>query len=142
MTTTEHLNAIKAKCHELLTVAKKRTAGRWIYDPDNSMGGSCKYSNAPHMVWGPDGPGYGTVAQTCSDGLMPYPKGHQASDAAFIASTAGPFEASLRSTIAAIKGLSLLEDWKFTGWDGDAGIRSEASAVLDDILAAWPIELL
>lgn len=136
MTSTKHLNAIKAKCHELLAIAEKRTPGRWLDGWELGPSVSCDWQ---HLVGG----GHPIVSHSIgfSEGgitaLAP-----ESRDSAFIASAAGPFEASLRSTIAAIDGLSRLEDWKFTGWDGDAGIRSEASAVLDDILSAWPIELL
>lgn len=42
------------------------------------------YTHAPYMIWGPLGPGYGTVAQTCSSGLMPSDPVRQAADAEFI----------------------------------------------------------
>ena len=42
------------------------------------------YTHAPYMIWGPLGPGYGTVAQTCSSGLMPADPVRQAADAEFI----------------------------------------------------------
>ena len=50
--------------------------------------------------------------------------------------------AAIKSTLAAIDGLQRLEQWRFIGWEGDAGIRAEAGALLDDILSAWPDELL
>lgn len=114
MTTTEHLDAIKAKCHELLAIAEKRTPGEWENDGFNikSAGrymGHCSCS--------------GTYAFPSLD------------NAAFIASAAGPFEASLRSTIAAIKQVkSMRQDtptWEFVG-----------EPLKKSILTAWPIELL
>lgn len=35
MTTTEHLNAIKARCHALLAIAEKRTPGKWVHSTDS-----------------------------------------------------------------------------------------------------------
>lgn len=114
--TTEHLNAIKAKCHELLAIAEKRTPGRWWLD-DPKEGGIRAESDHVLLRRG-----------SYLDGA----------DAAFIASSAGPFEASLRSTIAAIEYIG-----------ADAEIFAEncqrgqsARSQIQSILAAWPEEPL
>lgn len=143
MTTTEHLNAIKARCHALLAIAEKRTPGRWESDGyvEQWLCGGAPAVRVLHWEHNIGSP-VCMVAPDLSGACRVAGSKRPVEDAAFIASAAGPFEASLHSTIAAVDGLSRLEDWKFTGWDGDAGIRSEASAVLDDILAAWPLEIL
>jgi hypothetical protein len=65
------------------------TPGEWTYHPDDP-----NYSNAPHMVWGSDGPGYGTVAETCSPGMMPYLGGEQAANARLIAAAVNAVRAA------------------------------------------------
>ncbi len=65
------------------------TAGEWRYHPNDSH-----YSNAPHMVWGFDGPGYGTLAETCSPGMLPYPGGEQAANARLIAAAVNAVRAA------------------------------------------------
>jgi hypothetical protein len=37
MTTTEHLQKIKAECERLLAIAEKRTKGKWIYHEGRRM---------------------------------------------------------------------------------------------------------
>lgn len=136
MTTTEHLNAIKAKCHELLAIAEKRTPGRWLINETQST--TVHDDERSH-----------TTASTI--GLWPRYK-NAAADVAFITSAAGPFEASLRSTIVAI------DDWLslFVYTEGHADGSPDASAHdklynevssfcrinIQHILSAWPIELL
>lgn len=117
MTTTEHLDAIKAKCHELLAIAEKRTPGEWENDGFNikSAGrymGHCSCS--------------GTYAFPSLD------------NAAFIASAAGPFEASLRSTIAAIDFFQMIQ----SSYSHNTAAHGMAADALSNILAAWPFELL
>jgi hypothetical protein len=75
MTTTEHLQRIKAKCQELLAIAEKRTPGEW--------------TKLAKSVW--QNNGY-IVA-----GNVDSPK-----DAAYIAACAGPAEAGWIATILAV----------------------------------------
>jgi hypothetical protein len=76
MTTTEHLQLIKAECERLLAIAEKRTQGEWVSEGN----------------W--IGQEHAAIAQTthylCE------------SDATFIAACAGRAEAGWRATIAAI----------------------------------------
>jgi len=88
MTTEEHLTRIHNLFAKIEEMEKLATEFPWIYDPENKLAKTDRFSgyrNAPQMIWGPKGPGYGTVAETCSAGLMPYPGGQQARDASFIA---------------------------------------------------------
>ena len=78
MTQQEHLQLIRAKCVELLELAKQRTPGRW------------RHSTEAEILYGPE---YGIAWEI------------EAPDGTFIASTAGSFEAALASTIAAIDGI-------------------------------------
>lgn len=111
MNDTERLQAIRAKCVELLEIASKRTPGEWIrnnYDvrqPAGRMIADVGPSHtAPHEY-----------PLSCK--LVDERNGD------FIATCAGPAEAGWRATIAAIDGLFSRggENWP------------EA----DDILAAW-----
>lgn len=112
MTTTEHLNAIKAKCHELLTVAEKRTPGRW-HQYNGSIINESEKEVVCHLT-----------------------RGKLMENAAFITSVAGPFEASLRSTIAAI---SWLEMAHVSAYQPE---RDEAERVTREILDVWPLKPL
>ena len=81
MNDTERLQAIRAKCAQLLEIASKRTPGEWEaegttvwwHDPERESSSICD-----------------TVSRA------------DFSDAAFIAACAGPAEAGWRATIAAI----------------------------------------
>jgi len=84
MTTTEHLEKIKAKCTELLAIAEKRTAGRWSED-------NCA-----------------TVCLTTGRRIIDDFENDD--DATFIAACAGPAEAGWRATIAAIDAMDEFED--------------------------------
>lgn len=123
MTQQEHLLLIRAKCVELLELAKRRTPGRWQQGPDNHEGISIG-GNGEHyyrLLW--------------NSGQGPH-------DAAFIASAAGPFEAALASTVAAIDAV-LNVAWiehsedRDLSWTGNKAF--EAARV---IIASWPLELL
>lgn len=106
MNTTEKLQAIRAKCVELLDIASKRTQGEWF---------KC---NSSHTTRAPSiyiKPSFIRVAEAdCS------------SDSAFIATCAGPAEAGWKSTIAAIDALEAahvaLLDGDDTAWNGIAAI--------------------
>lgn len=83
MNTQEKLQAIRARCVELLAIAEKRTPGEWeaegntVWRHDTERESSSICDTVSHAHW---------------------------SDAAFIASCAGPAEAGWRATIAAIDG--------------------------------------
>jgi hypothetical protein len=110
MTQQEHLLLIRAKCVELLELAKRRTPGRWEegngavwHDCDNeSQNEVCEFVTKPN--------------------------------AAFIASAAGPFEAALASTVAAIDGH--LFSGACSEW------CAEPPEYVTQIIASWPLELL
>lgn len=108
MTTTEHLQRIRAKCVELLEIAGKRTPASWqaegntVWRHDAERESSSICDTVSHAHW---------------------------ADARFIASCAGPAEAGWRATIAAIDILSALDKYS-------------ESRLADDILSAWPEELL
>ncbi len=107
--TDTRLAAFKQWLDSELAKAERATKGPWIYDPDNKLSGLATYSNAPQMVWGPLGPGYGTVAETCPSGLMAGKDGQQAKDATFIAAarTTCPLALSmLRVTVEALESLA------------------------------------
>jgi len=118
MTQKEHLEAIVAKCNALLAIAAKRTPGTWVEDWGRIRDQSCD-----------------TI--TIMDGEDCFAPKWKANKR-FIASTAGPFEASLIATIAAIESLQQCADDSngrdFTTFAADIGINR--------ILAAWPHELL
>jgi len=115
MTTTEHLQLIKTECERLLAIAEKRTQGKWIHREGFRM---CLFSDALHQ----DPVLYGD--EYVIDGT----------DADYIAACAGHAEAGWRSTIAAIDLIFFVQK---TYPDLCATIHAA-----DEILAAWPIELL
>ncbi len=122
MTTSEHLQRIKAKCESLLELAAKRTPGKW--DCVQNVIETRKGDICIARVYARDDDGCDMPTGT------------------FIASCAGPAEAGWRATIAAIDGFQRLSKWNFPGWEGDHGIISEIEGEIDAILAAWPEELL
>jgi len=85
MTTTEHLQLIKAECERLLAIAEKRTQGEWKCDPILQ-----RRDWEPHLPSGSVDIGYATA------------RGMTCDDAAYIAACAARAEAGWRSTIAAI----------------------------------------
>lgn len=125
MTRTEHLNAIAARCRELLAKAEGRTPGEWrMHDMERAT-----------VVAGRPG---GEVANTLNG------FGHITRNAAFIAACAGSAEAGWLATIAAIEGLREIEREIESDGDEDgpttAALRAADS--LDAIIALWPVELL
>ena len=120
MTQQEHLQLIRAKCVELLELAKQRTPGQWHSDKEDRVS----------YVYTQNGSNMKGVACEMS-----------AANAAFIASAAGPFEAALASTVAAIDAIAGLQKVRY-GWDGDCGAEAYADNLTDIILASWPLELL
>jgi len=122
MTQQEHLLLIRAKCAELLELAKRRTPGRWYHQAYDSAGESTAVVSHGFR----DGLGR-TVA------LSPR-YGNFDNDAAFIASAAGPFEAALTSTVAAIDGH--LFSGACSEW------CAEPPEYVTQIITSWPLELL
>lgn len=121
MTQQEHLLLIRAKCAELLELAKRRTPGRW----------RCGYD-------GPSRPILLTSESMLSIGQLiggsARSYDNEDNDAAFIASAAGPFEAALASTVAAIDGH--LFSGACSEW------CAEPPEYVTQIIASWPLELL
>ena len=136
MTTTEHLNLIRAKCVELLAIAEKRTPGEWsVVD----------ISPSRHDVLKPSG---GKIASIMRgfDGCHEYREAAKP-DARFIAACAGAAEAGWRSTIAAIDGLLKVYDFNKPMEVLNPSVvmvasYTEADATLKEIIAAWPLEIL
>ena len=99
---TDKLKDLLAVCDQIEQLSESTTPSPWVYDPENLKSGRVRYSNARQMIWGPRGPGYGTVAETCSSGSTPYPSGVQAADAELItlmANNIGPLIAALRAAV-------------------------------------------
>jgi len=123
MTQQEHLQLIRAKCVELLELAKQRTPGRWAQGRDTSD---------THLIYGLAG----RLAEAKQG-----ERNINEHNAAFIASAAGPFEAALASTVAAIDMIAGLQKVSY-GWDGDCGAAAYADNLTDSIITSWPLELL
>lgn len=118
MNRTEHLNAIVARCRELLAMAKKRTLGEWYQE-----------EGIPTEVWGEN---------------ERFVTGAREDDAAFIASCAGNAERGWETTIGEIEAiLPHLTDSPvgsaFTQWHTLSVFCNERA---DAICRAWPVELL
>ena len=115
MTQQEHLLLIRAKCVELLELAKQRTPGRW----------SVSFSETS---------GRPLIRDKWNDRVVGSYRNSK-DDAAFIASAAGPFEAALASTVAAIDNFMLIHEQtdlgEYAAWDA-----------LQEIIQHWPLELL
>ena len=123
MTTTEHLQLIKAECERLLAIAEKRTPGMWTVHEHRATWTS-------YLVRG--GEKKNQLAQTFNwqDNGFDINSEHNAKYIAACAgcAEAGCAEAGWRSTIAAIESI-----WKRGSEDGYEAYN---------ILAAWPLELL
>jgi len=133
MTTSEHLQRIKAKCEQLLELASKRTPGKWA---KNTYKPHVAGESVTHSVDGPP-----------SDFMYL----QEESDASFIASCAGPAEAGWRATIAAIEWVTQFSQVDLSPCNGGScAVATEVDERLDSvrhhavlaILAAWPEELL
>lgn len=83
--TTEKLQSIRAECERLLAIAEKRTPGKWGIG-NGTWQVVTEYRTRGKIIC------EASTNTSCE----------RDADAAFIASAAGPFEASLKSTIAAI----------------------------------------
>ncbi len=116
MTTTEHLQRIRARCVELLALAEKRTPGIWDV---GKKGDNLLYAEDVEGGW------YALAEIARRDGQ-------------YIAACAGAAESGWRATIAAIDGLLYAKALAYS--------TSAANAVIDrglsNIIAAWPEELL
>jgi hypothetical protein len=95
ITTTEHLQLIKAECERLLAIAEKRTQGEWERD------GYRVFQN-------------GNEEPLCCLGICN-------TDGDYIAACAGRAEAGWRATIAAIDNLELIHEQtdmgEYAAWD-------------------------
>ena len=130
MTQQEHLAKIRARCVELLAIAEKRTPGKWkAVDNANNHWGKVEV----------EGPRVRCIGFTQADDVSFEQGITTRADRDFIASCAGNFEASLRSTIAAIDCLLFHKKSNQGGWEGDYQAREKA---IGSIIAAWPEELL
>lgn len=127
MTQQEHLLLIRAKCVELLELAKRRTPGRWHI----AKGGLGNKERMDTVYSTNDDLNY---IAACRDFACFHAPPKNSENAAFIASVAGPFEAALASTVAAIDGHLF------------SGACSEWCAkppeYVTQIITSWPAELL
>ena len=119
----EHLRLIDAHLDKLLDIAAKRTPGEWKWHWRNAD------EAAPGSIFAMPREGYAYAVARCPR----YGKDHFSDDATFIASCAGNAEAGWRATKAAINWLIFMHDhgegWRNVG-------------LVDDILAAYPLELI
>jgi hypothetical protein len=118
MTTTEHLQKIRARCVELLEIASKRTPGKW----SNPKGPGSVYNDAEQQ--------------------LTYTGEYEAGDAVFIASCAGPAEAGWRATIAAIDFISASSRYAQGGAKIDQPFADKLNYTVKQLIAAWPEETL
>ena len=137
MTQQEHLLLIRAKCVELLELAKLRTPGR-----GEIIGGSITQGvRAVNSMWNRVvGCDIDVFVNEDPPRNSPTYRGGVWSprDAAFIASAAGPFEAALASTVAAIDGIIDPESSQTTH---DWNLMHNRFTV-KQIITSWPLELL
>jgi len=119
ITTTEHLQLIKAECERLLAIAEKRTQGEWTRDPQEDSAWTSDYEfQIAHCQ---SKPGCG----------MLHDREQRRGNATYIAACAGRAEAGWRATIAGCE--ECLDHLKH-------GLT--CTLLTEQILAAWPIELL
>lgn len=131
MTRQKHLEAIIAKCRESLAIAEQRTQGKWIHDKSRETIGDVTTEDLDNIAQTQERIDVqnngGRVANNIQRDL----------NAAYIAACAGPAEAGWRATIAAIEGLQ--ECYANASREEDC---SRAYDALNQIIAAWPEELL
>jgi hypothetical protein len=128
MTTTEHLQLIKAECERLLAIAEKRTQGEWKLRPPTK-------DDLPVFCCRANGEMTAAGAATRNESSE--------SNATFIAACAGRAEAGWRATIGVID--SILPYWEDALTDSSmckTGCFSEWNLQAQPIILAWPIELL
>ena len=121
MTTTEHLQAIKAECERLLAVAEKRTTGEWTLNTHSSPPQNCNAIIAE------------TGIRIC-EGLYWNPNGEN--DGEYITACPNNAEAGWKSTIRYIDHLADLIATHEEPYYGAAIYES------NKLCEAWPIDLL
>jgi hypothetical protein len=125
MTTTEHLEKIKAKCVELLALAEKRTPGKW------------KLGHMPRDIYGTDGLPVASTAYPHT--TQPRDQRIGMADAAYIAACAGAAEAGWRAIAEESDGLiSILTLREVSG----ESVQGYAFRRAKQLIAAWREELL
>lgn len=121
----DHLARLKTHLETLLANAEKRTQGEWEVESSRAY---CEDESVTHNVVGPS-----------SDFMYL----QELSDAAFIASCAGNAEAGWKSTLAAIAAIKLIVPQpcpqRLLLENDDV---QNTYHLMEDILAAWPIEKL
>ena len=123
MTQQEHLNRIRARCVELLEIAKHRTPELWNPSFDTT-GFPCVASVKDTRI--------ATTTLSCSR------FGVRQDDTAFIASCAGAAEAGWKATIVAIDSIFNPPSSQTThNW-----IAIYEKETVERIIASWPAELL
>jgi len=119
MSTTEHLQKIKAKCEQLLAMAEKRTPGNWgLWGM--SVLASTQGSNEVSKC-----------TPVCNTLFRDENSRPRTFDANFIAFCAGSAEAGWRATIAAIDGLEEMDEYSHIH-----------GFIAQNIIAAWSESLL
>jgi hypothetical protein len=124
MTTTEHLENIKAKCRANLALAEKRTPGRWVFSQDYG-------DERMQVVHTDEDEPWFLVEETHG---APHPK----CNAAYIAACAGDAERAWLSTADEIEGLLPLLGRP----EIETPLSRYAHRRAAMILAAWPEDSL
>lgn len=120
----EHLNKIVAKCRELLTIADKRTPGKWTRQ--SKLGTSILCENSQNN---------GRMICDLPDSS---PRRNQFSpNVDFISECAGAAEAGWLVTVAVIESLETVAVWHPSG-----APKNEEAVAIDAIINAWPEEIL
>ena len=127
MTQQEHLNRIRARCVELLEIAKHRTPEVWNPSFDTT-GFPCVASVKDTRI--------ATTDLSCSR------FGVRQDDTTFIAACAGAAEAGWKATIAAIDSLSGYASLTESDNPSVRLIGGDAQDAINAIITFWPIELL
>ena len=125
MTNEEHLAKIEAKCREILTLAEKRTPGKWMATED-------RY---PTTVYCDDSVGTAVCETKLSHRVISQP---DKANAAWIAATAGSMESAARSTLIAINALRLISEAAHT----PTFYAEFSQEKIAEIITAWPEEIL
>lgn len=121
-TQLDHLKLIDAHLERLIGIASKRTLGKWRAESSRAY---CADESVTHNVVGPP-----------SDFMYL----QELPDAIYIAACAGNAEAGWRATRAAIATALDCESWDCM--IKEMYIRQDAEAILESILAAFPLETL
>jgi len=121
-TQLDHLKLIDAHLERLIGIASKRTPGEWELTYEGGNGGA----SFPRII------DPGDCAASAAEVSI--------EDAFFIAACAGNAEAGWRATRAAIATALDCESWDCM--IKEMYIRQDAEAILESILAAFPLETL